>query len=204
MTEVTRVPLKPIGKGTLAKMWIGIIAAVLVGAGLAWATVPPGTSITVVQAGTGPVAKEGDVVFAKYEGQLEDGTVFDQSQPTPPEIAGFFPEGTPFPVEEGASIPGFYEGLTQVQKGGTYRFEIPSDQAYGDTPQPGSPIPPGSDLTFEVEVVEIMSRADFDRRLQVLQGMMQQQMMQGQPAEGAEGGAPGTPQAPPPQPAPPQ
>ncbi|PIW56167.1 MAG: peptidylprolyl isomerase, partial [Sphingomonadales bacterium CG12_big_fil_rev_8_21_14_0_65_65_10] len=34
MTEVTRVPLQPIAKGSLLKLWIGIAIAVLAAAGL--------------------------------------------------------------------------------------------------------------------------------------------------------------------------
>ena len=88
---------------------------------------------------------------------------------------GIFPEGTPFPVEEDATIAGFYQGLQQVQKGGSYRFEIPADQAYGAEPPPGSPIPADSDLIFDVEVVDFMSQSEFEQRLQVLRQAMQSQ-----------------------------
>ena len=40
MTEVTRVPLQPVAKGSLTKLWIGVIVAALIGVGLAWAAVP--------------------------------------------------------------------------------------------------------------------------------------------------------------------
>ena len=36
MTEVTRVPILPIAKGSLTKLWLGVVAAVLLGAGIAW------------------------------------------------------------------------------------------------------------------------------------------------------------------------
>jgi FKBP-type peptidyl-prolyl cis-trans isomerase FkpA len=36
MSEITRVPLQPVAKGSLAKVWLGVIVAVLVGIGLAW------------------------------------------------------------------------------------------------------------------------------------------------------------------------
>ncbi|WP_379920570.1 FKBP-type peptidyl-prolyl cis-trans isomerase [Erythrobacter sp. R86502] len=193
MTEITRVPIKPVAKGSLTKLWIGVILAILVGAGLAWAAVPRGLNLDTLVAGTGPTASKGDVVFVKYKGSLAaDGTVFDESQNIPLPVQGLFPEGNPFPVEEGATIPGFYEGLQQVQKGGKYTLFIPADQAYGATPPPGSPIPPNADLEFEIEVTEIMTRATFDRNLQILQQTMQSQM----------GGAPGGPEgaAPAPQP----
>jgi FKBP-type peptidyl-prolyl cis-trans isomerase FkpA len=195
MTEITRVPIKPLAKGSLTKLWIGVILALLVGAGLAWAAVPRSFSIDTITEGTGPMAAKGDVVFVKYKGKLAaDGTVFDESQDIPLPVQGLFPEGSPFPIEEGATIPGFFQGLQQMQKGGKYELFIPADQAYGATPPPGSPIPPNADLEFEIEVIDIMSRQTFDRNLQILQQTMQSQMG-GAPGAGAPGDAP---QGPPP------
>lgn len=190
MTEITRVPIQPVAKGSLTKLWIGVVLAVLVGAGIAWSAVPRGLSVDTELAGTGPKVAVGDVVFIKYKGKLaKDGTVFDESQDIPLPIEGLFPAGNPFPVEEGATIPGFFKGLQQMQKGGKYTLFIPADQAYGASPQPGSPIPPNADLEFEIEVVEIMSRVTFDRNLKILQQAMQERMGQQQ------GGAPAGPPA---------
>lgn len=187
MTEITRVPIQPVAKGSLTKLWIGVILAVLVGAGLAWAAVPRGVGLDTEVAGTGPTPNQGDVVFLKYKGSLAaDGTVFDESREIPLPIEGIFPEGTPFPIEEGATIPGFFEGLQQMQKGGKYTLFIPADKAYGATPPPGAPIPPNADLIFEIEVIEIMSQQTFERNLGILQQAMQGQM-------GQQGGAPAAP-----------
>ena len=197
MTEITRVPIQPVAKGSLTKLWIGVFLAVMVGAGLAWSAVPRSFSVDVVTEGSGPMAAKGDVVFLKYKGTLAaDGTVFDESQDIPLPVEGLFPKGAPFPVEEGATIPGFYQGLQQMQKGGKYELFIPADQAYGATPPPNSPIPANADLQFEIEVVDIMSRATFDRNLQILQQTMQQQMG-GAPGAGGPGGPQGAPQQPP-------
>jgi len=195
MTEITRVPIQPVAKGSLTKLWIGVVLAVLVGAGLAWAAVPKGLDVDVLTAGTGPTPKAGEVVWVKYKGKLAaDGTVFDESQPIPLPVQGLFPDGTPFPLEEGKTIPGFFNGLQQMQKGGKYNLFIPADQAYGAAPPPGSPIPANADLEFEIEVVDIMSAATFDRNLKILQQQMQSQLgAQGGPQGG---GAPeGAPQA---------
>ena len=186
MTEITRVPLQPISKGTLAKLWIGVALAVLLAAGLAFAAVPDGVEVTVLEEGEGPTAEMGDVVFIKYVGRLDDGTVFDESG-VPPIPPGLFPEGVPFPLEEGSTIEGFAEGLQRMRAGGRYILEIPSDQAYGAEPPPDAPIPPNADLVFEMEVTGIMSGAEFEQRLMALQ-----QMMQGM---AGPGGAPGDPSA---------
>lgn len=190
MTEITRVPLQPIAKGSLTKLWLGVAAAIALGAGLAWASVPAGVDVETITEGAGESPKMGDVVFVKYVGKLADGTEFDRSQPLPIP-SGLFPEGNPLLLEEGAIVAGFVEGLQQMEKGGKYRLEIPAAQAYGDAPPPGSNIPPNSDLVFEVEVVDFMSRADFERRAAALQQMMQQ--MQGAPEQPGQPGAGGQP-----------
>ncbi|MGB3738821.1 MAG: FKBP-type peptidyl-prolyl cis-trans isomerase [Pontixanthobacter sp.] len=200
MTEVTRVPIRPIAKGSLTKLWIGIVVAIVLGAGIAWAAVPKGVSVETLVEGTGPTPDIGDFVFVKYVGKLPDGTVFDQSQELPIP-GGIFPEGNPFPVEEGATIPGFFEALQQVRKGGKYLVEIPSDLAYGDTPQPGSPIPPNTDLTFELEVVDFMAREEFEQRMGALQQMMQAQQQMGAGGEGVPAPQPQPQAAPAPLPA---
>jgi len=179
MTEVTRVPLHPIAKGSLTKLWLGVIIAVLIGVGLAWAAVPKGVSIDTITAGTGPSPSADDVVFVRYVGKLaSNGEIFDESQDLPLPVEGIFPEGSPLPLD--AMVPGFQEGAMQMQKGGKYELFIPSDKGYGDTPPPGSPIPPNADLLFDVEVVDFMSRDDFDRRIAILQ-----QAMQGSPGASA-------------------
>ena len=181
MTEITRVPLRPIAKGSLAKLWVGVAAAVLAGAGLAWAAVPAGVEVDAITEGTGASPKVGDVAFINYVGKLENGTEFDRSRPLPIP-PGLLPDGTPLPLEEGQVIPGFIEGLTQMKKGGKYTLTIPAADAYGDSPPPGSPIPAGANLVFEIELLDIMSRQDFEGRIAVLQQMMAQQ-------QGRQGGA---------------
>ncbi|KEO90324.1 peptidylprolyl isomerase [Erythrobacter longus] len=202
MTEVTRVPIQPIAKGSLTKIWLGVLIAILLGAGLAWAAVPKGLSIDTLVAGEGPTPQEGDMVFVKYKGSLaSNGEVFDESQDIPLPIEGIFPEGSPFPVEPGATIEGFYQGLQQMQKGGKYELFIPSDLAYGAEPPQGAPIPPDADLVFEIEVVDFMDRETFDRNLSILQQAMQQAgpggpggPQQGAPQDAPQGAPQGAPQ----------
>ena len=193
MTEVTRVALQPIAKGSLAKLWIGIAAVILLAAALAWSTVPEGVSVEEVAAGEGETPTETDVVFVNYTGRLADGTVFEQSQPLPLPVEGLLPAGTPLPLEN--MIPGFREALMQMQRGGTYVAEIPADQAYGDTPPPGAPIPPGSDLSFTIELVDFMPMAEFEQRVQMIQQMMAQQQMM-RPQGSGQGAASPPPPAP--------
>ena len=195
MTEITRVPLQPIAKGSLTKLWLGIAIIVLLAAGIAWASMPKGLDIDTLTEGQGDSPTGEDVAFIHYTGSLPDGTVFDQSQPIPLPVEGFLPAGTPMPLGEGETIPGFRDAVLQMQRGGKYDVHIPADQAYGAEPPQGSPIPPNSDLNFEIELVDFMPRAEFEQKVQQLQQvMMQQQMQQMQ----QDGGAPGAPGAPPP------
>ncbi|MEL6542047.1 MAG: FKBP-type peptidyl-prolyl cis-trans isomerase [Pseudomonadota bacterium] len=191
MTEITRVPLKPVAEGSLTKLWLGVAGAVAIGAGLAvaaapieWgdvkvietvAATPEGgkagkLTIETLVEGTGEMATEGQVVFVNYKGFLADGTQFDESQPIPWPAQGVFPDdGTPFPVEQGATVDGFFKGLQHVKKGGTYKLNIPSALGYGDQPRPGSPIPAGADLTFELEVIDIIDKAQFEEGMAINQ-----------------------------------
>ncbi|MEC7400220.1 MAG: FKBP-type peptidyl-prolyl cis-trans isomerase [Pseudomonadota bacterium] len=198
MTEITRVPLQPIAKGSLTKLWFGILAAIVFGAGLAWAAIPQGLDLEELTAGSGAMPGPSDVVFVRYKGTLPDGTVFDESQDIPLPVQGIFPEGTPLPLDR--MLPAFSEGVQQMQPGGTYRLTIPGDQGYGAEPPPGSPIPPNSPLIFEVELIESMSTADFEQRLQALQQTLQMQQGGAPGAPGAPGAEEGA--APPPPPAP--
>jgi len=173
MSEVTRVPLQPIGKGSLAKLWIGVAIALLLAAGLAWAAMPKGVKVTQIEAGEGPSPKTSDVVLVNYVGKLANGTVFDQAQ------------GAPLPLE--GMIPGFVEGITQMQKGGKYKLEIPADKGYGEEAR--GPIPANSDLTFEIELLDFIDGQEFQQRMQAMQQMQQMQMQQG--GQGQPGGQPG-------------
>ena len=190
MTEVTRVPLQPIAKGSLTKLWLGVVAAVLAAAALIGMTLPEGpltdVEVEVVTPGAGPNPGPTDVIFVNYKGKLlADGTVFDESQPVELPVPGIFPQGTPLPLDR--MIPGFGEGATQMQKGGSYVLKIPSDKGYGPNgqadPEGNEVIPGGADLAFEVDLIDFMSQEDFEQRLQALQAAMQAQ-------QGGAGGPP--------------
>lgn len=192
MTDITRVPLQPIAAGSLYRMWLGVAAALALAVGAVWLTLPAGVSVTTLRAGTGPTPGATDVVFVNYTGKLADGTVFDQSQPPGWPVPGILPDGTALSLEQ--MIPGFRDALMQMQRGGSYTVVIPAKLAYGDQPPPGSPIPAGADLTFDVELLDFLTLAEAEERYA--------RMMQAlQTLEGLPGNPPGGGSAPP-QPAP--
>lgn len=170
MTEVTRVPLQPVGKGILGKLWLGVIVAILFAAGAAWATSYKGVSVETVTAGTGAMPGETDIVLVNYEGRLADGTVFDSG------------ERVPFPVN--GVVPGFSQALVQMQKGGRYEIFIPAALGYGAQAQ--GAIPANSDLYFTVDLIDFRSQAE----IEAMQRQMQQMGIDPSQLQGAPQGAP--------------
>lgn len=194
MAEVTRVPIKPISKGSLLMLFLGIAIGLAIAGAFAWVTAPKGVEVEVVREGTGASPKPDDVVFVNYVGKLKDGKEFDRSQDPglPPQLKALLPAGTPLPLAQ--MVPGFREAAVQMKKGGKYEVFIPAEKAYGAegrmNPQTNEGVPPNADLTFEIELVDFMSMAEAEQRFMVLQQMMQK----AQGAQGAAGGAAPAPQ----------
>jgi len=175
--SVTTVPLRPVGKGGLWLLWIGLAALVAVAAGTAWyQTIVQTTKVEVVKAGEGPSPTDADIVLIKYKGSLDNGTVFDQQEQAPMPVAGV--------------VKGFSKALKQMQRGGQYKIVIPPEEGYGSEAK--GPIPANSTLHFDVELLDFRSEAEV-RAMQ--QMMMQQQQMMQQGGPGGPGGPPpGMPQ----------
>ncbi|MFT3967268.1 MAG: FKBP-type peptidyl-prolyl cis-trans isomerase [Sphingobium sp.] len=182
--SVTAVPLRPIAKGSLSKLWLGVGVAALAGIGLAAAgssqfgRTESGLKYQVLEKGVGSSPSHEDFALVGYKGTLADGTVFDENARAPMEI--------------GNVVPGFAEALTMMHKGGHMRVWIPAKLAYGETPPPGSGIPANAPLQFDIKLIEFKTRAEV---MQLQQQMQMQQMLQG----GGLPGAPGAPQGPAPE-----
>lgn len=151
--SITAVPLRPIKKGSVAKLWTGIALLAVVGIGTAYlqtadhhgptATVASGVKLTTLKEGKGPSPTDADLVQITYTGKIAaTGEVFDSTQGGQPVV---------FPVQ--GLIPGFTEGLKMMHKGGKYRLFIPSALGYGA--ESTGPIPPNSDLIFDVELIDL-------------------------------------------------
>ncbi len=174
MTEITRVPLLPIAKGSLLKIWLGVALVIAAGVWLAGASMPALVKVKTVHAGEGASPGMGDVAIINYKGMLKDGTVFDEQQQAPLPLQGV--------------VPGFTKALMQMQTGGKYHVIIPAKLGYGDR-QTG-PIPPNSDLIFDIELLQFMPVQEFQQKMQMMRQMQQQQMQQQR--GGAPGGPPGS------------
>jgi FKBP-type peptidyl-prolyl cis-trans isomerase FkpA len=186
--SVTAVPIRPLKKGSVLKLWLGILALALLAAAAAWyttgrlhyTTTASGLQYRVVKAGEGPNPGATDLALINYTGRLEDGTVFDSNQ-----------GGQPVPLPVNGSIPGFSEALQLMSKGATYRLRIPPNLAYGEQGAGGGVIPPNSTLEFDVTLVDF--RALTPEQIQQMQMMQMMQQQGGMPpgAEGPEAGGPG-------------
>lgn len=163
------IPIQPVEKGTMFKLWGGVALAVLIAGGIAWAgtgggagsapggcttTTASGLGWTAVKPGTGAMPTDQDVVLVNYRGTLADGKEFDKS------------DRAPFPVAQ--VVPGFSEGLKLMQKGGSYKLCIPAALGYGD--KATGPIPANSPLIFTVDLLDFKSMAE----IQAMQSQMQQ------------------------------
>ncbi|MEQ8818769.1 MAG: FKBP-type peptidyl-prolyl cis-trans isomerase [Sumerlaeia bacterium] len=106
-----------------------------------------GLKIEILEQGTGPKPQQGQVVAVHYVGTLaSDGSEFDNSRK----------RGAPieFPLGVGKVIPGWDQGIAELNQGSKARLTIPYSLGYGERGFPGA-IPPRADLIFEVELVDI-------------------------------------------------
>jgi FKBP-type peptidyl-prolyl cis-trans isomerase FkpA len=104
-----------------------------------------GIVIVEIRAGTGKSPTAASTVKANYHGTLRNGTVFDSS----------VDRGQPLTISLGNVIPCWTESIQTMKEGGKSKVTCPSDTAYGD--RISGPIPGGSALTFEVELLEVVN-----------------------------------------------
>jgi FKBP-type peptidyl-prolyl cis-trans isomerase len=106
-----------------------------------------GLIYTELEAGSGAQPGATDTVKVHYHGTLRDGTVFDSS----------VQRGTPAEFPLNRVIACWTEGVAMMQVGGKAKLVCPPDLAYKERGAPPT-IPGGAALTFEVELIEIVSQ----------------------------------------------
>ena len=101
--------------------------------------------------GDGKVVVKGALITTQYRGWLEDGTCFDSS----------YQRGKPFQcvIGSGRVIKGWDLGLIGMRVGGKRKLWVPAHLAYGER-QIGAHITPHSNLIFEIELLEVLTRDD--------------------------------------------
>ena len=126
---------------------------------------PSGIKVYFNKKGSGVKPAQGTKVKMNYAGYLTNGTLFDSNIA---EVAkkynvwdrrradggGYAPTETEY-SKEAQLIPGFREGLLMMGVGDKITLFIPAHLAYGERGIPNL-IPPGSDLIFNLELVEVV------------------------------------------------
>ena len=104
-----------------------------------------------IEIGEGKEAVKGALITTQYRGFLADGTQFDSS----------YDKGQAFQcvIGTGRVIKGWDQGIMGMKVGGKRKLNVPAHLAYGER-QIGSLIPANSDLTFEIELLEVLTRDD--------------------------------------------
>ena len=103
-----------------------------------------------LRVGEGKAAVKGALITTHYTGWLEDGSEFDSSHS----------RGKPFQcvIGTGRVIKGWDQGLMGMQVGGKRRLLVPAHLGYGERTM--GKIPPNSNLVFEIELLEVLTRED--------------------------------------------
>lgn len=103
-----------------------------------------------LQIGDGKEAVKGALITTQYRGWLEDGTEFDSS----------YSRGQPFQCVIGTRrvIQGWDQGLMGMRVGGKRKLWVPAHLGYGE--RKVGKIPPNSNLIFEIELLEVLTRDD--------------------------------------------
>ncbi|GEO05325.1 peptidyl-prolyl cis-trans isomerase [Adhaeribacter aerolatus] len=110
-----------------------------------------GIKYVILQQGTGAKPTKNAQVRVNFTGKFKDGHIFDTSAL----------DKKPLKVRlgRGEIIPAWEEILSLMQTGTKLIMVVPAQLGYGDkgllSDEDGYTVPPGSDLIFEIELVDI-------------------------------------------------
>jgi hypothetical protein len=185
MSAVTAVPIRPIARFSLVKLWLGLALLLLAAAGLAWMgtrawqvqTLESGARYRVVREGRGPAVTPQDVFALNYKlhiNGLDAPVAEDSAQQN---------QGQPFVATTSEIYPGFGEALQHMRAGGRYVLWLPPGTHVTGALPPRAPFRVSDTLVFEVELLQIAPGMAMARQAQLMQQLQQQMQMQ-------QGGAP--------------
>ncbi len=125
-------------------------------------TTPSGLQYVVLQKGSGVKPVDSSTIYFKYAGYFEDGNVFDSNYEEVAKTFGLFDQTRKdqngylaFPFEAGKKtgmIQGFIEGMSLMNLGDKILMYMPSKLGYGE--RGNGPIPPNTNLFFELEITD--------------------------------------------------
>jgi FKBP-type peptidyl-prolyl cis-trans isomerase len=116
-------------------------------------TLENGMAYEEVRPGNGPKATLEDYVTLHYKVIKSDGTLLADSAQA----------GNPPTFLLKDTLPGWQEALTRMNQGDVWRITVPADLAYGDEGL-GDMIAPGEDLGFELSLLKVETKQEWDAR----------------------------------------
>jgi peptidylprolyl isomerase len=127
-------------------------------------------------AGKGAKIDSGSWVKAHFKVSLIDGKP----------VFSTYDRGEPMEFEYGKRFdtPGFEEGVSKMLKGGKSTMIVPSEIAFGEMGR-GAMVPPFSTVIYDVEIVDITSKADHDKKINEEKKKEEMKMQANKGQEGA-------------------
>lgn len=180
MSAATAVPLRPIARGSVLKLWLGLGALALAAVALAWfgtgamqrETTASGLQFQAIEEGEGPQITPADMVALHYELSV-NGEVVQSTRQT----------GQPFITGTEGLFPGFSEGLQMMRPGGRYRIWVPPHLGIQGEIPPNAPFDSDDTLVFDVEILEVaVGAAAMQRMFGLPEGAGQQAPPEGEEA----------------------
>ncbi len=116
---------------------------------------PEGVFFTAHTEGVGSTPQQGDFVKIRYVGKLLGGKIFDES-----------PKNEPYAYQLGKQqvIEGWDIALQKLRVGARVTIYVPAKFAYGAAGI-GDVIPPNSPLMYEIELLDILTPAQFQAHM---------------------------------------
>lgn len=163
MSAVTAVPIRPLARGSLLKLWVALAVLAIGGAALAWfgtgglqrETTQSGLQYQVIEAGEGRAIGAEDVIQFHVTGRRADGTQILSSVGREP-VTGTTSQGP---------IPGLGEALSMMREGSRYRVWMTITQAFRQPPPPESGVSPDELVSFDIQVLRVQSMAEMMRAM---------------------------------------
>ena len=118
-----------------------------------------GIFFSMITEGAGELPKQGDYVKIRYVGKLLSGKVFDESPKDEPYV---------FQLGNGQVIEGWNKAIQKLKIGTKATLYIPAYLAYGSDGI-ASTIPPNSPLIYDIELVEVMNKSQYQGHLRNLE-----------------------------------
>ena len=118
-----------------------------------------GIFYSTITEGAGQMPRQGEFVKIRYVGKLLSGKVFDESPQNEPYV---------FQLGSGQVVEGWNKAIQKLKIGTKATLYIPAYLAYGSDGI-GSAIPPNSPLIYDIELVEVLNKDQYEGHIRNLE-----------------------------------